>query len=98
MTVPPGASSGIQISFEQLYSEVRLLHDAMTRIETKLDNVSGLEPRIRELERHQLEDKLPDIEGRLRSLEERRLPHSMLNVVAALLGAVALIWTAVTAK
>lgn len=94
----PGANGGIQISFEQLYSEVRLLHDAMTRIETKLDNVSGLEPRIRELERHQLEQKLPDFEERLRALEERRLPHSLLGVLAAVLGTAALIWQALMMK
>ena len=93
MTTPPN-QPGIQISFEQLYSEVRLLHDAITRIETKLDSVSGLEPRVRDLERHQLEEKLPDVEKRLRALEERRLPHSLLNVLAAVFGTAALIWTA----
>jgi hypothetical protein len=93
MTTPPN-QPGIQISFEQLYSEVRLLHDAMTRIETKLDSVSSLEPRVRELERHQLEEKLPDVENRLRALEERRLPHSLLNVLAAVFGTAALVWTA----
>lgn len=97
MTTPPN-QPGIQISFEQLYSEVRLLHDAITRIETKLDSVSGLEPRIRELERHQLEDKLPDFEKRLRALEERRLPHSVLSVLATVLGTAALVWTAFVHK
>jgi hypothetical protein len=96
MTTP--SPNGIQISFEQLYSEVRLLHDAMARIETKLDNVSGLEPRIRELENLAVKDKLGDFEKRLRDLEERRLPHQLLGVVAAVLGTAALIWQALNMK
>ncbi len=96
MTIPPlGDQPGIRISFDQLYSEVRLLHDAITRIESKLDNVSGLEPRIRDLENHRLNERLPDFETRLRNLEERRMPHSLFSVVAAVLGTAALVWQAI---
>lgn len=88
MSTPPGGN-GIQISFEQLYSEVRLLHDAITRIETKLDSVSGLEPRVRELEKHQLDQTIPDHEDRLRKLEARRIPLAVVSGLAAVLSTAA---------
>lgn len=90
---PTGEPLGVNVSFGQIFSEVRLLHDAVARIETKLDSLSGLDARIRELERNKLEEVLPDHEERLRSLEERRMPHTVVNVAAATLGAVALIWS-----
>lgn len=97
MSTPPGGN-GISISFEQLYSEVRLLHDAMTRIETKLDAVSGLEPRVRELENHQLEKTIPDHEDRLRKLEARRIPLAVVSGLAAAVSAVAAILALVLNK
>lgn len=88
----PQLEPAIRISLDSFYQEVRLLHESMARIETKLDSMSGLEPRIRELENLQPEEKFDDHEKRIRELEARRLPHQLLGLIATLLGTVALLW------
>lgn len=88
----------IRVSFDQLFSEVHSLREAMARIETKLDNLSSLEPRVRELENLGLKEKLEDLEERMRETESRRWPHSLLGILATILGTAALLWQAIHMK
>ena len=75
-----------------------MLHDAITRIETKLDAVSGLEPRIRDLENNQLDKIIPDHEDRLRKLEARRIPLAIVSGLAAAISSVAAVLALVLNK
>lgn len=84
--------SFVKISIEQVYSEVRTIHDALQRIESTLTSMRDLEPRLRDLEKLRLHEQVPDHEARLRSLEDRRIPHSVLTVFAGVMGTAALIW------
>jgi hypothetical protein len=47
--IPP--DPGVVITSGQVYAEVRQMHDAMTRMEVKLDTVANHEKRLRALER-----------------------------------------------
>lgn len=101
MTQPPTSPYSppvVQISIDQVYQEVRIIHTALERIEAKLESMKDFEPRIRDLENARIHERLPDFERRLRSLEERRLPHSLFSVMAAMLGTAALIWQAFMMK
>lgn len=90
----PQIEPAVRISLDSFYQEIRVLHDTMARIETKLDALAGLEARVRELENLQPKEKFEDHEERLRSLESRRLPHQMLGLIATVLGTLALLWQA----
>ena len=99
MSNPIGPETpAIRISLDQFYQEVRSLHDSMSRIEAKLDQLAGLEPRLRMIENLEPEEKFKDMEKRLRELESRRLPHQLLGLVATVLGTVALMWQALRMK
>lgn len=84
MTSPPVPGSGVTISPEQMYAEVRGLHDTVIRMDGKLDALG------------QQKTIVDDHETRLRHLEERRLPHSVISIVAAAGATVALVWQAVS--
>lgn len=71
----PGTDPGVYISSAQMYQEMRALHDAVTRVETKLDGLRDDNAAVRE--------DLADHEMRLRALERGRWP---LPTVAALAG------------
>lgn len=71
----PGTDPGVYISSSQMYQEMRALHDAVTRVETKLDGLRDDNAAVRE--------DLSDHETRLRALERGRWP---LPSVAALVG------------
>ena len=99
MSSPLGPEQpAIRISLEQFYQEVRALHDSMSRIESKLDSLAGLEPRIRVLEELKLKETLKDHEDRLRESESRRLPHQLMGLIATVLGTAALMWQALKMK
>lgn len=85
----------VKISIEQVYSEVRTIHDALQRIESTLTSMRDLEPRLRDLEKLRLHEQVPDHESRLRSLEDRRIPHSVLTAFAGVMGTAALVWQCV---
>lgn len=70
-----GPDPGVYISPAQMYQEMRSLHDALTRIDAKLDALRDDNTSVRE--------DLADHESRLRSLERGRWP---LPTVAALAG------------
>ncbi|MGW7198444.1 hypothetical protein [Streptomyces chryseus] len=61
------------ISSQQMYQEMRSLHDAVTRVDSKLEALTG----------HSVQ--LTDHENRIRTLERGRWP---LPTIAALAGAV----------
>ncbi|MFD3614420.1 hypothetical protein ACFWWT_04055 [Streptomyces sp. NPDC058676] len=63
------------ISSAQMYQEMRSLHDAVTRMDTKLDGLAGQTATI------------SDHETRIRSLEQRRWPLQTVSVVAGAIGA-----------
>jgi hypothetical protein len=103
MTTP---DPGVYITPTQMYQEVRALHDALSRVEAKLDQIRetgqvlatghrDLDIRVRTLEEGRLPERMDDHESRLRLLEERRLPHSVLTIITAVLGTVALLWQAI---
>lgn len=102
MTTPPANNdlnkAVVQISIDQVYQEVRSLHDALQRIESTLSSMRDLEPRLRDLEKARVHERIPDFESRIRSLEERRLPHSVLAVLATVASTGALVWQAYMAK
>jgi prefoldin subunit 5 len=75
-------SLGVRIGAEQMYAQLQALATTVTRIDAKLDALAQ--------QSHQLDDH----ESRLRDLESRRLPHSVLNILAAVGATVALIWQA----
>lgn len=93
MTQPADpVQSFVKISIEQVYSEVRTIHDALQRIESTLASMRDLEPRLRDLEKLRLQEQVPDHEARLRALEDRRIPHSVMTVFAGVVGTAALVW------
>jgi predicted nucleic acid-binding Zn-ribbon protein len=60
MTTPH--DPGVYISSSQMYQEMRSLHDALTRVETKIDSFSN--------DAKSLADKHADHESRIRALEQ----------------------------
>ncbi|MFE1749013.1 hypothetical protein ACFW88_00405 [Streptomyces anandii] len=66
---------GVYISSAQMYQEMRSLHDAVTRMETKLDGLSGQTTTI------------ADHETRIRALERSRWPLPSLAALTGLAGA-----------
>ncbi|MET7560553.1 hypothetical protein ABZS95_10150 [Streptomyces sp. NPDC005479] len=69
---------GVYISSSQMYQEMRSLHDAVSRVETKLD---GLRDSYAEVTKD-----VADHETRLRALERARWPLPTLGVLAGLGG------------
>lgn len=67
---------GVYISSAQMYQEMRSLHDVVTRVDSKLDALSGQAQQIQ------------DHETRLRTLERGRWPLPTLAVLVGLAGAV----------
>lgn len=63
------------------------MREGLIRVEEKLDRAMASNTAT--------EKRLDDHEERLRHLEERRLPHSAVTVLAGVAGAAALIWQAV---
>ncbi|MFG2307677.1 hypothetical protein ACGFS9_03140 [Streptomyces sp. NPDC048566] len=53
---------GVYISSSQMYQEMRSLHDALTRVETKIDGFNGTVKTIT--------DDVTDHESRIRTLEQ----------------------------
>ena len=72
---------GVYISSSQMYQEMRSLHDAVTRVETKLDGFN--------ITAKGITDDLTDHETRLRSLERSRWPLPTIGALAGVGGAVA---------
>jgi hypothetical protein len=64
-----------------MYTEMRALHDAVTRVETKIDAFNQTAKSIT--------DDLADHETRLRSLERSRWPLPTIGALAGVGGAVA---------
>lgn len=69
---------GVYIPSSQMYQEMRSLHDAVSRVETKLD---GLRDSYVEVTKD-----VADHETRLRTLERARWPLPTLGVLAGLGG------------
>ncbi|WP_327246538.1 hypothetical protein [Streptomyces sp. NBC_01320] len=76
MTTPN--DPGVYIPSSQMYQEMRSLHDAVSRVETKLD---GLRDSYVEVTKD-----VADHETRLRTLERARWPLPTLGVLAGLGG------------
>lgn len=74
--------AGVYISTAQMYQEMRSLHDALNRIDAKLDALAQRDQAASEM--------LTDHETRLRQLERARWP---LPSLAAVVGLAALILT-----
>nr|WTB30875.1 hypothetical protein OG781_16525 [Streptomyces sp. NBC_00830] len=72
MTAPQ--DPGVYISSSQMYREMRSLHDAVSRVETKLD---GLRDNYAEVTKD-----VADHETRLRALERARWPLPTIGVLA----------------
>lgn len=70
---------GVYISSAQMYQEMRSLHDAVNRVETKVDAFNSQVKGIT--------DDLADHESRLRSLERARWPLPTLGALAGVAGA-----------
>lgn len=71
---------GVYISPAQMYQEMRSLHDAVSRVETKLDGLRDDTKDIR--------TDIADHENRLRILERARWPLPTLGVLAGIGGAI----------
>ncbi|WP_406000677.1 hypothetical protein [Streptomyces sp. NBC_00829] len=67
------------ISPAQMYQEMRSLHDAVSRVETKLDGLLG--------DYKEVKDDLSDHETRIRALERGRWPLPTIGVLAGVAGA-----------
>lgn len=77
MTAPPPIPDGsVIITPNEVYAEVRATREAVSDLARQLDGV----PKA-----------VADHEKRLRSLEERRIPHSSVTVVTAVVSTGALI-------
>ncbi|MFF1839684.1 hypothetical protein ACFVXE_36805 [Streptomyces sp. NPDC058231] len=76
MTAPQ--DPGVYISSSQIYQEMRSLHDAVSRVETKLD---GLRDSYIEVTKD-----VADHETRLRALERARWPLPTIGALAGLGG------------
>ncbi|MCX4581984.1 hypothetical protein [Streptomyces sp. NBC_01481] len=72
---------GVYISSAQMYSEMRSLHDAVTRVETKLDGFNSQAKAIT--------DDVSDHETRIRALKRARWPLPTIGVLAGAAGAAA---------
>lgn len=72
---------GVYISPSQMYQEMRSLHDAVSRVETKLDNMRDGYTEVRK--------DVADHETRLRTLERSRWPLPTIGALAGVSGAVA---------
>jgi hypothetical protein len=72
---------GVYISSSQMYQEMRSLHDAVSRVETKLDGLRDGYVEVRK--------DVADHETRLRSLERARWPLPTIGALAGVAGAVA---------
>ncbi|MFE0132382.1 hypothetical protein ACFWY6_12540 [Streptomyces sp. NPDC059037] len=67
---------GVFISSAQMYQEMRSLHDAVTRVDSKLDGLAGQAANIQ------------DHETRIRALERGRWPLPTIATLAGVAGAV----------
>lgn len=77
MTAPPPIPDGsVVITPNEVYAEVRATREAVGELTRKLDQVPA---------------QVDDHEKRLRSLEERRIPHSSFTVISSILSTGALI-------
>lgn len=74
MSTPP-ADPGVYISSAQMYQEMRSLHDVVTRVDSKLDALSGQATQIQ------------DHENRIRTLERGRWPLPTIAALAGVVGA-----------
>lgn len=83
-------SRGVYVSNSTLYDEVRHVADTLIRLESKVE-ATLVQMTATDVE---MTKRLDDHETRLRSLEERRLPHSWLSVMAAVGATGALVWQA----
>lgn len=72
---------GVYISSSQMYQEMRSLHDAVGRVETKLDGLRDGYTEVRA--------DVSDHEARLRSLERSRWPLPTIGALAGVGGAIA---------
>lgn len=81
MGAPLPADPGVYISSSQMYQEMRSLHDAVGRVETKLDGLRDGYVEVRK--------DVADHENRLRSLERARWPLPTIGALAGVGGAVA---------
>lgn len=77
MTTP---DAGVYISTAQMYQEMRSLHDALNRIDAKLDALAQRDQAASET--------LTDHETRLRQLEKARWPLPSLAALLAVAGLV----------
>jgi hypothetical protein len=80
VTVPP-QDPGAYISSAQMYSEMRSLHDGVTRLEAKLDAIRQDAQAARA--------DLTDHETRIRRLEAARWPLPTIGALAGVGGAIA---------
>lgn len=71
---------GVYISSSQMYQEMRSLHDAVSRVETKLDGLRDGYVEVRK--------DVADHESRLRSLERSRWPLPTIATLAGVGGTV----------
>jgi hypothetical protein len=76
--VTPG-DPGVYISPAQMYQEMRSLHEALTRIDAKLDALRERDAGA--------DEQLTDHEARLRSLERARWPLPTIGALAGAAGA-----------
>lgn len=76
MTAP---DPGVYISSAQMYQEMRTVHDAVTRVESKVDGLRDDNKDIRALQ--------SDHESRLRALERSRWPVPTVAALAGVTGA-----------
>lgn len=79
---------GVYISPAQMYQELRSMHDALSRVEAKVD---GLRDDYKEVK-----DDVADHESRLRSLERGRWPLPSLAVLVSMGALAATLYTLVT--
>jgi len=70
----------VVITPAQMYEQIHRLEDAVRDLARRLDTVP---------------DTLKDHEDRLRRLERRQIPTGVVDLVVAMLAAIALIWQAV---
>ena len=78
MTTP--SDPGVYISPAQMYTEVRSLHDAVSRVEAKLDQIRD--------DGRAVATELQDHESRLRRLEAARWPLPTIGALAGVAGTV----------
>lgn len=69
---------GVYISPSQMYAEVRSLHDAVSRVEAKLDQIRD--------DGKAVTSELQDHESRIRRLEAARWPLPTIGALAGMAG------------